>query len=58
MVAQVVPVMVFPVLLKSPLPVKVRTFSLPLKVFQSVLLRTPVVPVLAVGKVRLETAVT
>ena len=46
---QASPVTVLPVLLNSPLPVKVRTFSLPLNVFQSAEVSNPVVEVVAVG---------
>ena len=52
------PVTVLPTRLYKPLPVNVSTFSLPLKVDQSVLVRMPVVVALAVGSARLETAVT
>ena len=38
-----------PVLVNRPLPLKVRTFSLPLNVFQSVEVSRPVVEVEAVG---------
>lgn len=46
------PVIVLPARENKPLPAKVNTFSLPLKVFQSAELTTPVVLVSAVGKVR------
>ena len=52
------PVTVLPVLENSPLPVNVRTFSLPLNVFQSAEVNKPVVVVFAVGIAVLVTEVT